>query len=105
MRKLKKLASTLLVSLLLYLPLSAETYYTITETELTTLENNLMIYKTTCESLKIQTEQLKVSCEKLEKENRQNIIKTSLAVGGITFLISVPIGIIIGEIIGGSYAN
>lgn len=80
-----------------------EQTYLITETELTTLENNLAAYKQIANDLEIQTSQLRKSLTTLETEHRKTQIKTSLIVGGITVVISVPIGIGIGLFI--AYIN
>lgn len=99
--KLKFILSLLLVlsflsSQVFSLENQKEKTYLITETELTTLENNLATYKQIASDLEIQTSQLKKSLATLEKENRKTQIKNSFIVGGITVVISVPIGIGIG---------
>ena len=69
--------------------LYAEESYLITETELTTLENNLKTYQEIANDLQKQTELQKKSLEKLEKERNSLAIK----VGCISFSIGLCVGL------------
>ena len=99
MRKLKLFFIVSALLSFVSLPLFSEAYYTITETELTELENNLATYKQIATDLEIQTSQLKKSLNEYEKGNRTQKIKTSFAVGGITCMVCLPVGVLVGVLI------
>lgn len=86
---LKNIVIILLLLSVVLSPLYSEQYYSISETELITLENNLETYKTIAEDLKKQTEQLKLSYEKSEKER----LMTNIKVGTVCICVGSVIGV------------
>lgn len=91
--KLLRLLSVFCALSFLSLPISAENVYTITETELVTLESNLreaqaelMKSQEECQTLKTELQTVSTLLKESEAENNKNMFSvciTSLLAGGI----------------------